>query len=402
MKVSKETVRRLMIEKQGFDRGSGKAKKEDVFRTVDGLGCVQIDTINVVERAHHLTLWSRLGCYDKGLLHDLAYRDRRLFEYWAHAASYAPMKDYRYFLRPMEIRKGKMFDNVEKWANGDPEILKQVLERVKKEGPLTTKDFEHKRKGPSKGWWDWKPAKVALEALFGAGILLVSHRENFQRYYDLAERVLPAWVDTSKPTEKERAGFYALRTMGAIGLVNAPNMRQYYLPWSVNLRKTAKQWQALLEELVEQGKVASFEVEGENQPYFCLVEDVGRMQEIGDGSFSYEGVQLLNNFDNIMWDRERVRVLFDFEAKMETYIPAEKRKYGYYNLPILSGDRLVGRIVPKMDRKNGTLIIQSVWHEPWFEPDEAFEDGFRRIVEDFAEFNGADETVFEKEEPRRG
>lgn len=408
MSVTKQTVRRLQIEKQGFCDRPKTVTKEDVYNTIDGLGCIQIDTINVVERAHHLTLWSRLGAYDKELLHDLAYGDRLLFEHWAHAASYIPLKDYRFFLQAMNVRREKIRDNPGKWEYGidwsrvDPGILERVLERVKEEGPLATRDFEHKRESPSDGWWDWKPAKAVLEALLGAGVLLVSRRENFQRHYDLAERVLPGWVETEAPPEEDRVRFFASRAMGCLGLLKASDIRRYYLPWCVILGRKSRQLRAMLDDMGEEERALRFSVDGERQPYFCLPEDADRISELEDGDPGFGGFRLLTNFDNLLWDRRRVEKLFGFEAKLETYIPAEKRKYGYYNLPILSGDRLVGRMVPRMDRDNRTLIIESIWHEPWFEPDPDFEDSFAETMTSFAEFNGADEVEILEEEPRIG
>ncbi|UCD44515.1 MAG: YcaQ family DNA glycosylase [Candidatus Bathyarchaeota archaeon] len=398
MPLTKETVRRLMLEKQGFGERPASISKKNIFDAVDRLGCLQIDTINVVERAHYLTLWSRLGNYDKELLHQLAYVDRRLFEYWAHAACYVPMKEFRYYARPMRIRREKYADGYE-WARAEPEVMELVLERVRKEGSLSAKDFEHRRKTRSQGWWDWKPAKIALEALFGAGILLVSRRENFQRYYDLSERVLPPSVDSTEPTEEECIRFHALRTLGCLGLASPGDLRTYFQPWSIMLRRTSKQWQAILEDLVEEGKALSFEVEGERNPYYCLAED---SQQVEDSGSEFNDVRLLNNFDNLIWNRKQIQNLFGFEVKLEAYIPAAKRRYGYYNLPILYGDRFVGRIVPKMDRKRGTLIVHSVWHEPWLRPDEDFENKFTGTLQEFAEFHGVDEIEMEEDAPRKG
>jgi len=400
--ISNQTARRLMIEKQGFDPQPGTIEKKDIFETVDRLGCVQIDTINVVERAHYLTLWSRLGGYDKEMLHDLLYRDRLLFEHWAHASSIIPLKDYRYFIHPMQVRRANMVERFKRWGKGDPEILDQVLERIRMEGPLASKDFEHKKEKPSKGWWDWKPAKIALEVLFGAGVILVSRRKNFQRYYDLAERVLPNWVNTSEPSAEERIRFFTNRTMGCLGLVKPADPRSYYQNYLVKLGKNSRQLMALLDQWVEEEEVERYELEGEKSPYYCLPEDARRMEELEAGDFNFEGVRFLTNFDNILWLRDRVKTLFGFEAKLETYVPKEERRYGYFNLPILYGDRLVGRIVPKMDRKRRVLIIHSLWHEPWFKPDEAFEDCFSEAIDRFAKFNDAEVIEMEEDEPRKG
>ncbi len=402
MAISKQTARKLMIEKQGFGPPLKTIKKNDIFETVDRLGCVQIDTINVVERAHNLTLWSRLGGYDKEMLHDLLYCDRLLFEHWAHANSIIPLKNYRYFIHPMQIRKENLVERFKRWGKGDPKILDQVLERIRVEGPLAAKDFEYKKKKPSKGWWDWKPAKIALEVLFGAGVVLVSSRKNFQRFYDLSEKVLPDWVDMSEPSAEERARFFAVRTMGCLGLVKPADPRSYYQNYLVKLGRNSRQLMVLLDQLVEEGEAERYELEGEKSPYYCSPEDARRIEELEAGDFNFEGVRFLTNFDNLLWLRKRVKTLFGFEAKLETYIPKEKRRYGYFNLPILYGDRLVGRIIPKMDRKNRVLIIHSVWHEKWFKPDEDFDNFFSEAIDSFAKFNGADNVSMEEDEPRKG
>ncbi|MGD2201349.1 MAG: crosslink repair DNA glycosylase YcaQ family protein [Candidatus Bathyarchaeota archaeon] len=401
MEITKEALRRLSIEKQGLAKRSAQTDKNGIMKTVGRLGCVQIDSINVVERAHYLTLWSRLGAYEKNDLYDLAYRDRRLFEYWAHAACYIPLEDYRYFTPTMEVRKPQMARYVEKYSKSSPVILDEVLDRIEREGPLGARDFKRERERRSQGWWDWKPAKVALEALFGAGVLMISHRENFQRFYDLTENVLPGWVETETPSKGERVRFMALRTMGALGGVRAKDLRGYYLPWSLQMRMTSRQWQEVLEGLTGEGEIVECTVEGENQPYYCLSEDADLIPKLKESPRPYS-CRLLTNFDNLLWDRERVKSIFEFKVKLETYKPKDQRKYGYYNLPILYKDRLVGRIVPKMDRKRATLIVHSIWHEPWFNADEEFIDAFDETLRGFARFNGAEIIEREEERPRIG
>ncbi|TRO46681.1 winged helix-turn-helix domain-containing protein [Candidatus Bathyarchaeota archaeon] len=405
MGTTKKVARRLTVEKQGLTSATGTASKVDVYDVIDGLGCIQIDTISVVERAHHLTLWSRLGPHDKGLLDELAYGDRSLFEYWAHAACYLPMEDYRFFISPMRMREEEMLERLESWggrAGGvSPRLLDEVLARVRAEGPLAAKDFEHRRKGPSKGWWDWKPAKVALEVLYGAGILMVSHRESFQRMYDIAERVLPPGVDTTEPTEGERVKHYIARTMASLGLVKPADVRGYYTPHYARYKAYSKRLPALMEEMSEDGEAMRLEVEWDRQHHYCLPEDADRLDDLADGP-GHGGVYLLNPFDNALWDKKRVETLFGFTAKLEAYTPAPQRKYGYYYLAILYGDRLVGRVIPKLDRKDRRLIVNSTWHEPWFKSEEPFENGLYEALDSFAEFNGADEVEFMEERPRIG
>jgi len=387
--VTRETVRRLMLEKQGVGRFPDHVDKSDIYDTVYSLGCLQIDTINVVERAHYLTLWTRLGQYDKKDLHEVAYRDRLLFEYWAHSACYIPFKDYRYYIKSMNVRREEMRARFSKRSKADPELLDRVLSRVRDDGPLSSKDFEGpKRRG---GWWNWKPAKLALELLFGAGILLIDRRENFQRYYDLTENVLPANVDTAEPDEEERTRFFALKTMSCLGLVKPQEVRKYYHPWSIKLNRTSKQLQELLDRLVSEGEAVKHSVDGDKNPYYCLPGDLDRLEELGSG-FGFDEVRLFVYFDNMMWNRERIMELFGFERRLETYVPRDQRVYGYYHLPVLYGDRLVARVEPKMDRENNVMIIRGYWVEDGFEPTEDYEDKLSRNIEEFARFHGAEDV----------
>jgi uncharacterized protein YcaQ len=387
--VTRETVRRLMLEKQGVGRFPDHVDKSDVYEAIDSLGCLQIDTINVVERAHYLTLWTRLGQYDKEHLHEVAYRDRLLFEHWAHSACYVPFKDYRYYIKSMNVRREEMRARFSKRSKADPKLLDRVLSRVRDEGPLSSKDFEGpKRKG---GWWNWKPAKLALELLFGAGILLIDRRENFQRYYDLAENVLPTGVDASEPSDDERVRFFALKTMSCLGLVKPQEVRKYYHPWSVKLDRTSRQLNELLNRLVSDGQAEKHSVDGEKNPYYCLPRDTDRLEELGSG-FGFDDVRLLVYFDNMMWNRERITELFGFESRLETYVPKDQRVYGYYHLPVLYGDRLVARVEPKMDRENNVMIIRGYWVEDGFNTTEDYEDKLSRNIEEFARFHGAEDV----------
>jgi len=396
MQVSRKAARRLMMEKQLISDFPSKVNKGRVYETIDALGCLQIDTINVVERAHYLTLWSRLGQYDKEHLHSLAYKDRRLFEHIAHAACYIPFNDYRFYLRAMEVRREEMRAQFVRRSRADPALLDVVLKRVADEGPLSSKDFE----GPKKkgGWWNWKPAKTALEYLMRAGILLVHHRENFQKYYDLAENVIPSGVDITQPPDEERVRFFALRTLGALGLVKPPELRKYFFNWSVKLGWTSKQLQALMDVLVAEGEVEKHSLEGEKPPYYCYPSDSVRLQELEEGDFGFDDVRLHIYFDNLLWNRERVEELFGFKSKLEVFLPQEERVYGYYHLPVLYGDRLVARLEPKMDRKNGVMIVRGYWLEEEFEPTEDYEEKLYVNLESFAGFHGAKEIDWITEE----
>ena len=391
MTISKQALRRLMIKKQMINNTLSVDKK-DVYEVVEKLGCIQIDTINVVERAHYLTLWTRLGIYDKKDLWDLAYEDKELFEYDAHATCYIPFKDYRFYLLAMKLRREEIYNRFKKWSKTDTELLDTVLDRIRREGPLSSKDFE----GPKRigGWWNWKPAKVALELLFGAGILLIDHRDNFQKYYDMADKIIPGWVDTNPPDDAERVQFFIEKTLKCLGLVKPQEVRNYFQEYSVKLGKTTKEIRDILDSLVSEGEIYCLEVDWDKDPYYCLPEDYDQLDDLSY-DFGSDDVKLVGYFDNFMWNRDRIRLLFNFDSKLEIYIPKKDRVYGYYHFPILYGDKLVARIEPKMDRSNNRLLILGYWLEEGFESNENYEDKLWKNLESFAIFNGAEEIDWE-------
>ena len=223
------------------------------------------------------------------------------------------------------------------------------------------------------------------------GILLVHHRENFQKYYDLTENIIPSSVDTSKPDDEERVRFFALRTLGAIGLAKPQDLRKYFFNWSVKLGRTSKQLQTMLDGLVVEGDVEVYSLEGDKNPFYCLSQDSERLQELESGDFGFDDVRLMIYFDNLLWNRERVEDLFKFKPKLEVFLPKDDRVYGYYHLPVLYRDRFVARLEPKMDRKNSVMIIRGYWFEKGFEPTGDFEDKFQENLESFARFHGAED-----------
>jgi uncharacterized protein YcaQ len=387
LRVSVDAARRLQIEKQGVGAPPKRATKKSIEGVVNRIGCLQIDTINVYERAHYFTLWTRLGSYKKEDLYKLAYEDRRIFEGWGHAMCYMPWDHYRHLNAPRRWRKERRANGEGWYSRVDTEVVDAVLERVKKEGPLGSADFDEKK--PSGGWWSWKPTKLALEALFGSGDLMVTRREGFQRIYDLTENVLPGWVDTAEPTEAERRRFFYLRTLRCLGATKPNDINWYYPKQWIRYDVNNKQIQAELDALVEEGEAARLSLEGHKAPYYCLADDVPRLGEL-ERDWGYDGVRIVNYFDSLLWMADRLEDLFGFHRALEVYLKPEQRKYCYYTTPILYGDRLVGRLGPKLERKEHKLIIRGLWYEDGFKPDEEYEDEFAKTLEDFAKFGGAD------------
>jgi uncharacterized protein YcaQ len=394
LRVSLDAGRRLQLEKQGIGALPRRVTKKRVCETVERLGCLQIDTINVVERAHYFTLWTRLGQYEKEDLYILAYKDRRLFEGWGHAMCYMPMSDWRYMIAAnMQRAKDSVIHNG--WFSRiEPDIIDTVRKRIKTEGPLSSVNFDGKK--PSSGWWGWKPAKRGLEALFSAGELMVIRRDGFQRVYDLAERVLPSWVETSVPSEEERVNFFVTRTLGCLGVTKPADIRSYYYNWCIKLNRTVKQIQDHLDGMVEEGLVTKINVDGLRSPHYCLAEDALRLEGFEE-DWQYENVRFINYFDSLLWQTDRVKSLFRFERVLEVYLKPKDRKFGYFTVPILYGDKLVARFAPKLERKEKKLIIRGLWYEEGFKPDEQFEDEFEKTLDGFAKFNRAEKVDWQLE-----
>lgn len=308
------------------------------------LSYVQIDSINVVERAHHHVLHSRLPHYATSML-DEAMSDNTIFEYWSHAAAYLPIEDYRFSL----YRKQQLQQGDKHWFEPEHKVMREVKARITAEGPLKASQFKHDADNKNGTWWDWKPAKKALEQLFMQGELMVAKRDKFQKVYDLTERVLPNHIDTTVPCDSEFAQHLITRYLVAHGFGNLQQI-QY-------LRKGLKPiLTQTLAQLCEQGDIARFTEPNSKQVYFYL-------PKLTLPSTIPNKVWLLNPFDNLVIQRQKLKQWFGFDYQIEVYVPEAKRQYGYYALPILWRDRFVGRVDVKADRKNQCLLLQQLHFE---------------------------------------
>lgn len=374
--LSKNKARDFFLNRQLLNDTKILRGKAGVLRIIEHLGYVQIDTINVVERSHHLVIYTRQQSYKHEFLHDLQAKDREIFEYWAHAASFVPMKDYRYYL-PAIKRKPKPGSWFDQWTKENPSLVRQVKKRIEKEGPLTPSDFgddDNRKRGP---WWDWKPAKAALEVLFWRGDLMITERRNFQRVYDLTERVLPQNIDTKMPTEQEEKQFFVRRALNALGVATIADINRY-----IGISGKLNTW---LGDMNKNGEVTEFEIAGFNRPYYALTSDIDEI--VKATAHADVCAHLLSPFDNAIILRDRTDLLFDFNYSLECYIPKPKRRYGYFSLPILWGNRLVGRIDPKADRKRGVLLIQNLHIEKDVDDKRLFLHALAGSINDFAKFN---------------
>jgi len=388
MRISASRARRLALRCQGLD-GAWKPPrgKEGAAQAVERLGYVQIDTIAVVQRAHHHTFWSRCPDYAPEMLHELQAEDRRVFEYWSHAASFLPMCDYRFYLPRM--RSARAAPRTQQFLDDNAQLVKHIIARIRKEGPLGSADFAAPPGRKRGSWWDWKPAKRALEVLFDVGELMVPERRNFQRRYDLTERVLPTDANTTEPDPREAARFMVRRTLAAQGVSTLDG-------WWIRNREAVSQ---ALGELVDSGEVTPVEIRGRDvKPHYALTEPLEQSAERRRGR---KRLHILSPFDNLVIRRNRLKMLFDFECKLECYLPAHKRKYGYFCLPILWGDRFVGQLDPKADRREGTLIVRKLIFEPSFKDHDAVLPAIADKLGAFAAFNECPGIVVEEAAPRK-
>jgi uncharacterized protein len=359
-RLSLASARRIALAASGFGRPRpASPSAADLGRLAARLGLHQIDSVNVLARAHYLPAFSRLGAYGRTLLDRSAWgprRQRRLFEYWAHEASLLPLELHpllRWRMAAAE-RGERGWSSLRAFAGERRGEAEAIFAQIRAEGPMAASDFEH---GKSRsGWWEWGATKQALEWLFWAGrITTATRRGGFERVYDVPERVIPAAIlalPTPDPAEARRQ--LVERSARALGIATAADLRDYF-------RLKPDEAGAAIETLVEDGTLLPVAVESWRQPAFLHAE-ARRPRRIA-------GQALLAPFDPLVWHRERTERLFGFRYRIEIYVPADKRTHGYYVLPFLMDEALVARVDLKADRQAGRLIARAIHLEPGAPPE---------------------------------
>ncbi len=369
---------------------------DTIVDLVKALGYVQIDTLHVVNRAHDVTLWARLGAYDLNVFRELIYapRRRQLYEGWGHAASIIPLEHYRYHRWRTE-RQFSFNPGYHDWVSqdGNRELVMQTLERIRATGGMRVGDFEHQ--GPQRGaWYDWKPSKIALEALFAWGDVMVANRVNFQRVYDVTQRVLPEWVDTTPVTPDEGRRFCLEQAAKALGVFEPRHLTLY-----AYMRATPAR--SLITALIKEGALVA--IQGESmkgvQTWMVHRDNLPLLQRAAGGDIRAERTTFLSPFDSLFWASDRDALLWGFQQVLECYKPAQERVYGYFCFPILHQDRLVGRFDPKLDRKARLLYLNALYLEPGIELDDELLAGVVAAMRDFMAWHGAMGLKIEKSEP---
>lgn len=355
----------MLLAAQGLlDDPARPATARTLQALIEQMGFVQIDTINTVERAHHLTLLSRLDSYRPPLLARLLEEKRSLFEHWTHDASAIPSKWFPHWRHRFGRRRERIRAN--KWWNqriGDnpDRLIGEIRRRIECEGPLLSRDFEHVPNGhqlPEEGWWGWKPQKAALEYLWHIGELAVTRRINFQKVYDLTERVLGEHYTRPAPEPDAHIDWACRTALERLGVATPAEIAHF---WHAVTLEQVRAWCAAKRQAGELVEVLVESADGAKPRAAFAFHDwkstASRLRE------APRRMRLLSPFDPVLRDRKRTMRLFDFDYTFEAFVPAPKRRYGYYVMPILEGERLVGRLDPKLHRETATLEIRNIWWE---------------------------------------
>ena len=357
-----------------------KATKPDVLTAIRQMAQLQIDTIHVVARSPYLVLFSRLGPYLPQWL-DEHLAEGSLFEYWSHEACFVPIEDYGLLRHRMLDPSGMGWKYAAEWHKKYRRDIAKLLEHIRATGPVRSADFAREG-GTGSGWWDWKPEKRHLEVLFAIGHLMVAERRNFQRVYDLTERVLPGWDDALHLQPADVVEQTLLnRSCRSLGVVRADWVADYY-------RLPRRPYTDALHALADAGELLPVRVDGWKQDTFVHRELAPLIDDATSGRLASTVTTVLSPFDPVVWDRKRAAALFDFDYVIECYTPAEKRKYGYFVLPLLSRGKLVGRIDAKAHRASGVFELKSVHLEEGVRASGRLIADLRRALQRCAQWHG--------------
>lgn len=378
--LTKSQARRIILHAAGLSRPVQFGKgREAVYKLIEHLGYIQVDTNYTVERAHHHAIFSRIPDYNREWLAELQ-ADGRIFEFFTSDSGFQPMREFRFSL-PV---KQAFAANRKPLTQAEINLMAKVLDRIAREGPLMVKDFENDRLEAGSGWWDWRPAKVALERLFLDGRLMTTRTPDFHKVYDLPKNLIPPDIDTTVPTPEEFARHTILRALRSLGIAYVKEMA-----WRARFVK-GHRIREEIGKLAAEGEVCEVKIEGlKAAPLYMLPAYRNKKIELAGNAY------ILSPFDTLNVFRHRLRDFFDFDYQIECFVPAPKRKYGYFSLPILIGDTFVARMDSKADRKQRTLLV----HNLHFEPVKLTKSAAARLtdaIRTFARFNNCTDIIIAK------
>ncbi|ELP26302.1 winged helix-turn-helix domain-containing protein [Pantoea eucalypti] len=379
--LSLQQARHLHLAAQGLLRAPAKrAVYQDLINCISRMSLLQIDTIHVVARSPYLVLFSRLGNYPQAWL-EQALAQGELFEYWAHEACFIPRADYRLLRHRMLSPERLGWKYNAQWVADHQQAIAELLQQIRENGPVRAADFTH-ADNPKSGWWAWKPHKRHLENLFSAGELMVAERRNFQRVYDLRSRVMPDWQDELHGiSEAEATRQMLMNSARSLGVFRAAWLADYY-------RLKRAPVKDFIADAEAAGDLVAVNTEGLGEMW--LHRDLLPLLET---PLQATHSTVLSPFDPVVWDRKRALELFNFDYRIECYTPEEKRKFGYFVLPILHRGQIKGRLDARMLRQSKQLEIKKLWLEEKTRVTARFAADIRRAIERFAAWQGAESVA---------
>jgi uncharacterized protein YcaQ len=399
--ISPALARQLAITKQHLGAERPASDMEGLYAMTRDLGCLQLDPTSAVARSHLLVVWSRAGQYDPAHLDRLLWDERRLFEYWAHAASIVLTEDYP--IHAYRMRRHRQGENpwsrhLHQWAAENAGLRDHILSEIRERGPLPSEHFEDKAQGgwKSSGWTGNRNVGQMLTHLWTSGDIMVAGRKGNNRYWDLSDRFLPAWTPRDPLDDEGMVYRAAQRSLKALGVARLKHISEHFT------RGRYPNLSEMLTRLEQEGKIQPVQIVEDGKvwpgPWYVHSDDLPLLDRLEAGGFAPR-TTLLSPFDNLICDRARTEKLFNFYFRIEIYVPKPKRQYGYYVLPILHGDRLIGRIDPLMNRKAKRLEVNNVYAEPDAPMDAATGQAVAGAIQEMAAFLGAESIAYGENVP---
>jgi uncharacterized protein YcaQ len=382
--ISNADARRLFLDRHALStRPDHPLDETHVLELVRKLGFVQLDSVNAVERAHHMILFSRAAGYRRELLHTLHHDHATLFEHWTHDASLVPMEFYPHWHHRFRAAKARLQHPrwQERIGPDADKVIRRVRAHVRKNGASMARDFEDKGGG---GWWGWGPSKTALEFLWRTGELAIARRDGFEKVYDLAERIIPAEQRGARPTRRQTIDWACRAALERLGLATPQELAAFFDLIEI---AEAKDWAKAALKRKDIVEVAVTNADGGLKPMLAFPDVEARIAALDE---PHAPTRFLSPFDPAIRDRKRTIRLFGFDYTIEIFVPEKKRRYGYYVLPILEGDRFIGRADLKAHRAERRLEVKGFWLEPGVRLDKPRKTGIENALEELSRFTGTD------------
>jgi len=392
--IDNKAARRLFLHRHGLaDNPAAICDKGDIQALIENIGFVQVDSIRTVERAHHLILFSRKQTYKRQMLEELLEKDRSLFENWTHDASIIPSRFYPYWKHRFDRESGAIVKRWEKWGRrGFTQISGDVIDHIRQNGPTFSRELKPDEPGKKTppGWWDWHAPKASLEYLWRTGETAICHRKNFQKAYDLSERVIPPQHRENEVSGDQFIDWACSSALQRLGFATHGEIAAF---WDLISPAQAKNWAEQPAAHLIQAEIRSFD--NKSTKLVWAARDIA--DAIKSAPDAPARLRILSPFDPMLRDRNRAEFLFGFRFRVEMFVPEKQREYGYYVFPILQGDRLIGRIDMKAERKSAALNVRRIWLQPKIKWSKARKAALDSELARIARFTALDHINFDRD-----